>query len=294
VNQPLRHGRVIAGPRPPEPNRRTRLKRKASQILAVSYFSDFERHLNWALGLFLLSAVVYCFAQRVVLINVHEVIPYGARVGTVIYDFSMAYIGAYVFYFLVVRLPLYRDRLNVHRAIQPLASRIVGEAWFLMEDLNIAAGVWVQRPASWANVKEVCNKIGPGSSANPPFITTPTPDKVIDLIEYRVNNAKELHRELLSFSTYLSTELVNLVVELNDSSLINLFEDYVPRFRSRHYYDDDLDFAAVQLYDYLRLADRLDQYHRKYLKNTLKIPDIITEADIDPNVVPLKRLAHEG
>jgi hypothetical protein len=161
-------------------------------------------------------------------------------------------------------------------------------------DLNIAAGVWVQRRASWANVREVCNKIGPGSSANPPFIPTPTPNKVIDLIEYRVNNAKELHRELLSFSTYLSTELVNLVVELNDSSLINLFEDYVPRFRSCRYYDDDLDFAAVQLYDYLRLADRLDQYHRKYLKSPLKISDIITEADIDPSVVPLERLAHEG
>jgi hypothetical protein len=274
---------VIAGPRPPEPNRWAKIKRKWANFRAVAHFSDFERRLSWALWILFGTAVVYCFAQHVVLINQPEVFPYGAVIGAVLYDFSMAYIGAFTFYVLVVRLPLRQDRLNVHRAIQPLAVRIVAEAWMLMQDLNLAADVGWNRPVSWRNIEEVCNKIGPASPAStpPPEVTT----RVIDFIGYRLERAQKVQRELLSFSTYLSTELVNHVVELNDCGLIHLFDDYIPGFRSGRYYDDDLDFCAVQLYAYLRLADRLHQYTMRYLKNPLKIADIITADDIDPDEV---------
>ena len=110
-----------------------------------SYLSGFERRLNRALWALLIVGVVYAILQHVALANVPEVFPTGARWGDLFYDLAIAYVGAFLFYLLNIRLPLRRERRNVYQNLGPLFDRIVSATTGLMTHLNSAADLPANR-----------------------------------------------------------------------------------------------------------------------------------------------------
>lgn len=105
-----------------------------------AYLSDFEKRLNRSLWWLLLIALAYSLAQHVLLANVPEVFRGGARIGDLLYDFAIAYVGAFIFYLLVVRVPLRRDRRTIYRHLAELIGHAVGEARNFIGALNLSAG----------------------------------------------------------------------------------------------------------------------------------------------------------
>jgi hypothetical protein len=65
----------------------------------------------------------------------------GTRWGDLTYDLAIAYIGAYVFYLLVARLPPLRDRADVCQGIEPLLWRVFAESRGLIRELNRMAHI---------------------------------------------------------------------------------------------------------------------------------------------------------
>lgn len=155
----------------------------------LSYLSPFERRLNRTLWGLTWLAVLYSIAQHVLLANIPELFPGGARLGDLIYDLAIAYVGAFVFYLLVVRIPLRRDRENVYQHLEPLMTRIVQEADELMGTLHQAAGFESHRPNTLANVIETCAKIEPETPTSQrlvAFSTNPIRPPVRDAVQYHM------------------------------------------------------------------------------------------------------------
>ncbi len=142
------------------------LKRRWQRATQLSYLSPFERRLNRSLWALACVALSYCIAEHVLLANIPEVFPGGARLGSVLFHLANGYVEAFIFYLLVVRLPLRRDRRNIYKNLEPLIARVVGEATSLMGTLHQAAGFDSNRENTLANVQETCSKIGPETPTN--------------------------------------------------------------------------------------------------------------------------------
>jgi hypothetical protein len=232
-----------------------------------AYLSRFERRLNRALWALLIVGVVYAVLQHVVLANVPEIFHAGARWGDLLYDLAIAYVGAFTFYLLNIRLPLRRDRRNVYQSLGPLISRIVGQAVQLMGHLNRAAGVSANRVNTLDNVEDICSRLTL-SSATPNY-AVPVPGgfriaTVADLLRDYKEQTRRLSAELLSFTSYLASELIDYIVAIEHRGYFGIFDQVTHATAGEAGDMPDIRWLARPLFDYLQLVERVDKYHRHY------------------------------
>jgi hypothetical protein len=263
----------------------------------VAYLSDFERRLNRWLWAILWITSVYGLFQHVFLANIPEQFRGGARLGGLLYDLAIAYSVAFIFYLLVVRLPLRRDRDNTYRLTQPLTMRIISQAQNLMNMLTQAANLRVSRPNSRQNVDEVCRSIGLASPAYPridelrklsssparlDMLGIDDSTTVVDVINQSVSRARDLNREMLGFASLLPSDMVNLIAWIDDCNFFQAWDGIYPLLQRGLPPNPDLTFLADNLFEYLRLAELLDQYREKFLPGEPGKPP-----ELDSDVVPL-------
>ncbi|MGH3787538.1 MAG: hypothetical protein ACRDRG_13525 [Pseudonocardiaceae bacterium] len=254
----------------------------------IKHLSQFERRLNGFLWTVFTIALVYAFVQHVLLAHTAERFSSGAELGDLFYDLAIAYIGAFVFYLLVVALPLRRDRHKVYQYLAYRFGRVVGEACGLMNSLNEAAGVDANRKNSWPNVENTCTLIGPRSPANFGLLT-PTgtvQGTVLDVIHYHMTRAHDVNREILSFATFLDSEALNLVAEIEDH--LTSIDRMVGLLQQRS--STDMSVLARDIFDYLQLADHLDDYRHEFLPTTFsRRPELIAGSVRGSDASPLLR-----
>lgn len=231
-----------------------------------AYLSRFERRLNRALWALLIVGVVYAVLQHVVLANTPEVFPTEARWGDLVYDLAIAYVGAFTFYLLNIRLPLRRDRRNVYRSLGPLISRIVGHAVQLMGHLNRAAGVSANRVNTLDNIEDICSRLR--LSSETPNFGIPVPGgfrigTVAEVMQDYKEQTRKLSAELLNFTDYLASELIDYVVAIEHRGYFYMFEQ-VSHAAGDTSAIRDIKWLARPLFDYLQLVDRVDSYNRQY------------------------------
>lgn len=263
------------------------------QWIHLSYLSDSERRLNRALwGLTWISAA-YCLAQHVFLSEVPEVFNGGAQLGDLLYDAGIAYIGAFTFYLLVVRLPLRRDRRNVYSYLGPLLSRVAGEACGLMSTLNKAAGFDNSRENTLLNLQETCRKIGPTTDSD---IYTHTasgqlrPAPIVDAMHYHMQRAQEVNQRILELSASLSSDVIILITHIKNCSYFMQFEKLYGEIKSGKIGNPDIGFFDRQIFDYLLFADRVDAYQQEFLPVTLDTPTYLTTGSTrGSDEIPLRR-----
>lgn len=240
-----------------------------------AYLSPSERRLNRGLWLLLLVALGFALAQHVVLADVDECFRGGARLGSVLYDLSIAYAGAFTFYALNIRLPLRRDRRNIYQHIGPLVGKIVAHADGLMLSLNRAARIApADRPYTRENVAETCGAVQ--------LMQTETPDsgfatetglvnaKVWQVMMARQERTTEAIRELLSFSTYLAPVLVALLTSIErDSHFKNMRDRMTLSKQNPNVISfETLSPFASQIFDYLTLVAALESYATEFFPET--------------------------
>jgi hypothetical protein len=199
------------------------------------YVSGFERWLNRGLWAVLVIALVYCAFQHVVLAEIPQRIPFGARLGDLLYDLAIAYVGAFMFYVLVVRLPLLRDRANVYQIVEALLWRVFDESRGLImelnrmariddtrqetpEDLAIALG---ERPATREHVRSLCERIKPDQDVNIRMLT-PSGVRSVTPLEWIRSHAERAHnanQEVQIFAPYLASKVVRLLALIDLSRI---------------------------------------------------------------------------
>jgi hypothetical protein len=109
------------------------------------FLSRFERGLTISLWVLAIVAFAFVYAHRVWLVDQPPLFHHAAQWGDVTHEIAIGFIAAFAFYILNIRLLQRRDRRNIYRHLAPLVSRVVGEATNLIQHLNAAAAVDVDR-----------------------------------------------------------------------------------------------------------------------------------------------------
>jgi hypothetical protein len=245
-----------------------RLRDRYREWNRYSYLSRFERRLNRTLWAVLLLGVAYAVLQHVVLANVPEVFRAGARWGDLFYDLAIAYVGAFAFYVLNIRLPLRRDRRHIYQNIAPLINRIVALAVDFVWQLNRTAAVPESRPNTLDNILDTCGRITLDTET--PNFGIPNPDgslrqgTVRELIRDSVAHAQKVNKEVLEFAPYLAAEMIENIVGIEQRGYFGVFA-LVDHALGDERRTRNLSFLARHIFDYLQLADKVDDYYTEFV-----------------------------
>lgn len=273
------------------------IKRRWRRATQLTYLSPFERTLNRSLWALACIALAYCLAQHVFLANTPEVFEGGERLGAVGFHLANGYVEAFIFYLLVVRLPLRRDRQNIYKNLEPLIARVVGEATNLMGTLHQAAGFDSHRENSLANVQETCSKIGPQTPTNM-LIASASPaahTPVLDAIHFHMDRARQVNREILDLSSFVASEVICLVNDIESQGYFRAFEFVYPLFKADQLGKSDLSMLSRHIFDYLLIVDRLDAYRRDFLPEPEPRPEYLISGSMrDSDEVPLRHFSTSG
>ena len=250
----------------------------------IEYLSGFERRLTDGLWTTALVAGIYAFVQHVMLGSIPELFPNGAALGDLIYDLAIAYIGAFVFYLLVVQLPLQRDRTNMYQYLAPIFRRVSGEAVALMRGLNEAAKVDTTRDNRRLNVEATCKMLTPATQANMLIRDADGATHsatVMEMIGYHIRRAREINSEIMKFASYLDSGVVKNIAEIDACALFMFYDATGGQIGN-----PDLSVFSSLIFEYLRLADRLSRYCREV---GLDAPSPASSLVEDKDAVPLAR-----
>ena len=262
----------------------------------AQFLSHFERWLTISLWALAVVAVAYAFAHHVWLVDKPALFHNAARWGAVAYDIAIAYSGAFTFYILNVRLPQRRDRRNIYRHLAPLISRVVGEATNLIQHLNAAAGVDVDRTNTWPHVEHTCANVNPNQPAD--FLIMEASGvmrqaSVIERMAYDMNRAREVSRELLKYPAYLGTDVVSLLVDIDEQGYFKALEQYAGMGHFQN--APNLSLIAREIFDYLQLADHIDDYRHDFLPLAFgRRPELIAASVRGSADTPLWRSMNRG
>lgn len=263
----------------------------------MRYLSPAEARLNLGLQVLLAVALVYCVAQHVVLADTPEVLAGAADVGDLLFNLAAAYVVTYGFYVLVVRVPLVRDRRNVYRHLGPLIRQVVDMANMVIVALNQAAGFDESRENTLLHIEEVCRTISPDDKTMVSYSFDATGGSVryfgdvVGALEYHKKCTHQLCEELLTFATYLPSEIISLIGLIeNDTHFPYISQCRPIEMGGETLYAKDLSVLSFGLFDYLVFADRLDKDHGKYLPAAQGRPAYLKAAyEQRDSFVPLKR-----
>jgi hypothetical protein len=250
----------------------------------ITNLSRFERRLH---GWLWFAAVVSCvgaFTQHVVLRDTPEVFHHGADLGELLYDLAIAYISAFIFYLLVVRLPLQRDRRNMYQYLAPSLRRVYGEAVSMMWNLNGLADVDSKRDNTRANIEATCEALAPTTAANMLIRGsdgTIRKATALELLGHHINRAHEVNDTIMKFANYLDSASVRNIAEIEDCAFFNFF-----RFTEGQMGNATLSVFGPLIYEYLRLVDRHAEYCREI---GLGVASPSNSLPPENDAVPLKR-----
>ncbi|MEE6179093.1 hypothetical protein [Mycobacterium sp. 050134] len=274
-----------------------RLQRLWQRATQLTYLSTFERRLNRLLWGLAWIALLYSVAEHVVLADYPEVFPGAEHLGDLLFHLALEYVTAFIFYLLIVRLPLRRDRRNIYKNLEPLISRVVGEATSLMSTLHQAAGFDSRRENTLANVQETCRRIGPATPTNM-LIASASPAAhapLLDAIQYHMDRARRVNREILDLSAFVASDVISIVNDIESRGYFNAFEFVYPLFKANQLDKTDLSFLSRHIFDYLLLAERLDAYRRDFLPAASPRPTYLISGTVrDSDEIPLRRFSAPG
>lgn len=261
------------------------------------FLSRFERGLTILLWLLAIVAVTFVYAHHVWLVDQPPLFAKAAAWGTVTYELAIGYVGAFIFYILNVRLPQRRDRRNVYKHLAPLLGRVVGEACNLIQHLNAAAGVDVLRINTLDNVEDTCTRVDLGQLAD--FYTADDSGKarrgnVLDYMIYDMDRARDVNRELRRDSSYLSTDVISLLVDIDEQGYFRTF-DLMASTGTLHR-PGNFSVMGRPIFDYLQLADHIDNYRHRFLPlASHRRPELVSGSVRRSTATPLRRhMDHAG
>lgn len=258
----------------------------------LAYLSPSERRLNRALWFLLLVALAYAVLHHVYLVTKPAFVSWGPPFGVICYDLAIAYAGAFIFYVLVVRLPLRRDRQNIYQHVGPLMGLIVTQGNQLMTTLNETADITPpNRENTWEKIEEMCSKVGPNTQADGLFIGTKgiSQHTVFTVIVDNMNRTRSWIRGILSYSSYLATDLVEILSAFETHSHFRTFSQHVSVVESTGLPigNADMSMWAHEIFNYTKLIYDLDTYGREYLPTmTYEVRPGLMQAEDNPAVPP--------
>ena len=236
-----------------------------------AYLSPGEARLNRSLWFLLWASLGYSVLQHVLLADRPAFSQWAFHAGELCYDLAIAYAGAFVFYLLVVRLPLRRDRRNMYSRMAYDLRGPRDRAIELIRYLNTTAGLVGEyelddRKVTRENIAELCAALTPSKTAHYWTPTGRVQTTALGLMGYQVDRVRHANKELImDWSTYLPTDAIDYLEAIDDCYFLHEPEGTFPRIE-QGLVDADANIAwiADELFTYLRLVDRFDKWRAQF------------------------------
>lgn len=174
-------------------------------------------------GLFVASLVFV--VARTALLSVRELFPGGARIGDVVFELAVAYIGAWMFNLLVVVLPRLRSRDRVLAAVGRVISKLADVG--LRMPAAMAQGAQISTPGQAPPSEDWLTKTGkrlPLGGPSPLLVpdgVRMSPATWQEWVRDAVTRVESLNASLVPYLPFLEVELIGLVNEVVLSDFID-------------------------------------------------------------------------
>jgi hypothetical protein len=200
------------------------------------------------------------------LLDVRELFSGAAQIGSVLYDFFLAYFVSYIFYLIVVALPRQRDLHTSQPMIREAVRQIVGDESVVMSALGQPISNDIESAAE-LNITDLCQKKDPKDGPERAYLTgkgvVVQKVTVWTVIKEQVDRSQRSIDRLLRLTPLLDAELVRLLVELEGCSIFVQVQNYFDIMTNAT--NTDMASWAPDIENYHLIVKRLEVYQRREL-----------------------------
>ncbi|OCB34278.1 hypothetical protein A5676_02440 [Mycobacterium malmoense] len=139
----------------------------------------------------------------------------GHAIGVVVAAVAYAYVGAWIFNWVIVRRPRAKQLREIYRLVWPALSFVAMDGDFLVRDLIFIADPDLRVKPADANIRELTEKIN--ANAPPPHTMG---NKAVDLIRQRIENRNAQLASVSSLLSLVEHEVLLRLAEVNACGLI--------------------------------------------------------------------------
>jgi hypothetical protein len=191
---------------------------------------------------------------------------YGSEIGDVVFDLGIAYLSAWVFHLLIVRLPDERRRRAFLASIGPELAGLSDVGKILQRQIEDQSNTAQQTfPADRELVKEMCE--GVHMDAPSGMLRWP-----LDEDQPKSLTWAEFLRSTSELTSRLQRDLAALYQFMDDDLVLLLQGERVARlhkhrglFNARQMGDTSLSWTADEIFEYLEIAGRIETYRKKHV-----------------------------
>ena len=115
---------------------------------------------------------------------------------------------------------------------------------------------------------------------------------VIDAIHSYTTRARQLNREILDVSTFLASELIDLIALIEDHGELDKYEQFYAEYQ-RGRLSENLSGIAPVLFNYLQIVYHVAKYRRDFGLTSHKAPPYLLRGDDESDASPLEQEMRE-
>ena len=223
-------------------------------ILAVSPF------LNIALIIAIGSIVV----MEVYLLEMPEIVPWGAEFGAVFYKLCLSIMASYLFYFIVVHLKSQSDKENINAFVASKSYRVVGEYKSQLGAIKkeSRSNIESEYPTK-SEIVDMFKSVNPKGEA--PLLLGQRGGHAnwIQYMAFHNQRTQDLIKKVFVKMPFLDSKLVRLLAEIDDCTHFSVIDTII----SFHFNNTDLSAWAGAFYDYSVLCKGLQEYNERKLSD---------------------------
>ena len=219
---------------------------------------DVSPYLNFALVIAISSILI----MEVYLLDIPEIVPWGAEFGMVFYKLCLSIMARYLFYFIVVHLKSQSDKENINAFVASKSYRVVGE--YKSQIISIKkksnSSIESEYPTK-SEVEAMLKLINPKEQA--PLILGEIGHHAnwMQYMAYHNLRSQELIKKVFVKMPFLDSKLVRLLAEIDDCSHFHAIDPAI----TSQFGNTDMSAWATLFHDYSVLCKKLEKYNERKL-----------------------------
>lgn len=112
----------------------------------------------------------------------------------------------------------------------------------------------------------------------------------METIRFYMTRARSVNREILDLSAYIAPEVIGYINDIENRGYFNVFDEIYQLYSRNVFNSPDMSWLARNVFDYLQIVDRLDEYRHKFLETTFTPPSyLVAGTERTSKASPLKR-----
>lgn len=216
------------------------------------------------IGFVLICSIVIVILIDFWLIDIPEVFHGGYKLGQLLHHLCLAFISAFIFYFLVVHVKAQKDKSNLNIYIRMKVNGLIGDAKGLVKEMamSINEDLTIDIPSK-EKMLTIYNKIDPHAKA-PMLLSNHINADWIEYIFYKKVRSIETIDKLRTLMPFLDSILISIISDLEDCSHFKMLRFYR---NSSSIENTDITFLKSTFDEYLELIKKLESYSNSKLNS---------------------------